>query len=140
VDGVGIDPQPRVGQVVGEDLRVDGRHHHVVVAVGDEGGVCDPGKPVELGRVWDAGALEDVGLLLASLRVDDLREWARVGDRLCHGQLPVIESRMVEAYSAGASSQTKCPASMIARRLVGRVAARRETQRWRVAQRGRCGR
>jgi hypothetical protein len=31
---------------------------------------------------------------------------------------------MMEAYSAGASSQTKCPASMIARRLVGSRSSR----------------
>src|SRR5262249_10203264 len=41
------------------------------------------------------------------------------GLALGHGQLPVIESRTVEAYFAGSSSQTKCPASMTTRRLVG---------------------
>ena len=41
------------------------------------------------------------------------------GLALCHGQLPVIESRTVEAYFAGSSSQTKWSASMITRRLAG---------------------
>jgi hypothetical protein len=66
--GVGIDPQPRVGQVVGEELRVDGRDHHVVVAVGDERGMCDPGKPAELGRVWDAPFDDRVVLSACDLR------------------------------------------------------------------------
>jgi hypothetical protein len=66
--GVGIDPQPRIGQVVGEELRVDGRDHHVVVAVGDERGMCDPGKPVELGRVWDAPFDDRVVLSACDLR------------------------------------------------------------------------
>jgi len=41
------------------------------------------------------------------------------GLALHHGQLPVIESRTVEAYFAGSSSQARCPPSMITRRLVG---------------------
>src|SRR5262245_15500042 len=44
--------------------------------------------------------------------------------RTRHELLPAIESRMIEAYSAGASSQTKWPASMILRRLLGSRSSR----------------
>ena len=37
-----------------------------------------------------------------------------------HERLPLIESMTIEAYSAGASSHMKCPASMMASRLVGK--------------------
>ena len=38
--------------------------------------------------------------------------------------LSPIDSRMIDAYSAGASSHTKWPASMIARRLLGSRSSR----------------
>src|SRR5262249_24824905 len=55
----------------------------------------------------------------ANRELDDVRCGGHVGSRfLGQHRLPLSESRTIEAYSAGASSQTKWPASMIARRLL----------------------
>jgi hypothetical protein len=51
------------------------------------------------------------------------------GRALRHGQFPVTDSMMVEAYFAGSSSQTKCPASMITRRLAGSRCSRNSALR-----------
>ena len=51
---VGIDPQVRFGQPVGEEPAVLGVHHRVVVADGDEGGLRDAGEPVELRRLGNS--------------------------------------------------------------------------------------
>jgi hypothetical protein len=62
VAGVGVNPQLRVRQPVGEQVRIARRHHAVVVAVGDEYGLRDASEPVELARFGDAPCVDRVQL------------------------------------------------------------------------------
>ena len=48
VPGVGIDPQPGVGEAFGEQVAVLRVHHRVVVAIGNKRRLGDAGKTVEL--------------------------------------------------------------------------------------------
>jgi hypothetical protein len=65
VAGVGVNPQLRVRQPVGEQVRIARRHHAVVVAVGDEYGLRDASEPVELARFGDAPCVDRVQLRVA---------------------------------------------------------------------------
>jgi hypothetical protein len=47
VAGVGVDAEPGAGEVIGQQVGVLGGDHDVVVAVGHQGGLGDPGEAVE---------------------------------------------------------------------------------------------
>src|SRR2546423_8806080 len=64
VAGVGVDAQLRVGQVLGQQERVLGGGHLVVVAVGDQNGLLDGGQALQAAVVSDApgGDRDELGV------------------------------------------------------------------------------
>src|SRR3954469_4785248 len=72
VPGVGIDPQLGVRKMLGQKPAVLGMHHRVVVAVGDQRRLGDPGQAVELGSVRDAPGRDRRQLSVARGKVSRL--------------------------------------------------------------------
>src|SRR5262245_41943185 len=93
---VRVDPEPGVRQMISEDLGVDRRDHHVVVAVGNQRWLRDPGEPGEPSRIrdtpfddrvvlgsrdlWAVGLVRAVGPAEGALDVLDTKRSARLRD------------------------------------------------------------